>query len=68
MPYDSLSDVEVYQALKNYDLYQLDSLADTLCPIEMWTLMEKCWLESIEMRPNFFNCVSVLHSLLQDVS
>ena len=67
MPYDGLSDIEVYQALKNYDLYQLSSLADS-CPIEMWTIMEKSWLEAIEMRPNFYNFVSVLHSLLQDIS
>jgi serine/threonine protein kinase len=67
LPYDCLSDLEVYQALKNYDLCQLDSLSD-FCPIEMWNMMEKCWLESTEMRPNFFNCVSVLHSLLDGTS
>ena len=68
MPYDSLSDIEVYQALKNYNLYQLDSLADSLCPIQMWTLMEKCWLESAEMRPSFSNCATILHSLLNNIS
>lgn len=67
LPYYDLSDMEVYQALKNYDLYRLDNLTE-ICPIEMWTLMEKCWFDSIEMRPSFYDFVSTLYSLIEDIS